>query len=144
MVSGDWTVKVCDMGLSKLMDEATQGSTTTAGGAANPRWLAPEVLSGDRPTAAADVFSFGIVMWELLVWKLPYTDAGTPSVWNIVGNVLRGGRPALPPRSQLLGLKPTDSIDAYIGLMQRCWAQEPGARPDFKTIAAELRTMQGL
>lgn len=142
LVSGDWTVKVSDMGLSKLMDEATQGSQTTAGGAANPRWLAAEVLSGDRPTAAADVYSFGIVLWELLTWKLPWFD--TPTVWNIVGNVQKGSRPTLPSKSELPGLNPSDSIDAYVTLMQRCWAQDPAARPDFNTIAAELRTMQGI
>jgi len=142
LVSGDWTVKVADMGLSKLVDEATQGSTATTGGASNPRWLAPEVLSGDNSTAASDVFSFGVVMWELLTWKLPWSDLAT--MWNIVGNVQRGGRPTLSPESELPGLRPNDSIDAYIGLMQRCWAQDPAARPDFNTVAAELRsfTMQ--
>jgi hypothetical protein len=142
LVSGDWTVKVSDMGLSKLMDEATAGSQTTAGGAANPRWLANEVLSGNRPTTASDVFSFGIVLWELLTWKLPWFD--TPTVWNIVGNVLKGDRPVLPSKSELPGLAASDSIDAYVSLMQRCWAQDPAARPDFNTIAAELRTMQSV
>ena len=142
LVAGDWTVKVADMGLSKLMDEATRGSSGTTGGASNPRWLAPEVLSGESPTAASDVFSFGVVLWELLTWKLPWFD--TPTVWNIVGKVQNGGRPALPPLSELPGLKPSDSLDAYIALMERCWAQDPATRPDFKTIAAELRTLQSV
>ncbi|KAL4517811.1 hypothetical protein Ndes2437B_g03932 [Nannochloris sp. 'desiccata'] len=142
LVAADWTVKVADMGLSKLMDEANRDSAVTTGGAANPRWLAPEVLNGDNTTAAADVFSFGVVLWELLTWKLPWSD--TPTVWNIVGNVLKGGRPALPPRAELPGLKPSDNLDAYTALIQRCWAQEPSARPDFNSIASELRALQSV
>jgi serine/threonine protein kinase len=140
LLAADWTVKVADMGLSKLMDETTQEST--AGGAANPRWLAPEVLGGKSPTAASDVFSFGVVMWELLTWKLPWSD--TPTVLNIIGYVLEGGRLALPPVSELPGLKPSDKLDAYISLMNQCWAQEPSARPDFNTIASELRKLQSV
>ena len=141
LVAADWTVKVCDMGLSKLLDEATRDSRTTTG-AANPRWLAPEVLGGANPTAASDVFSFGVIMWEILTWKLPWSD--TPTVWNIVGNVMKGGRLALPPSSELPGLKPGDNLDAYIALMNRSWAQEPSARPDFNIIASELRKLQSL
>jgi hypothetical protein len=45
---------------------------STVGGANNPRWMAPELLTDAQATAAADVFAFGVVMWELLTWDIPW------------------------------------------------------------------------
>ena len=45
---------------------------STVGGANNPRWLAPELLDGQQATPAADVFAFGVVMWEVLTWDIPW------------------------------------------------------------------------
>ena len=42
----------------------------------NPRWLAPEVITRQEYSKAADVFSFGIILWELLVWRLPWEELG--------------------------------------------------------------------
>ena len=143
LIALDWTVKVADMGLSKLVGEETRNSTATAGGASNPRWLAPEILRGGRPTAASDVFSFGIIMWEMLTWKLPWLDT---SVWGIVGKVQDGERPPLPSLSELPGFSgqaalPTETLNAFVALMNECWAPQPDARPNFGDIAAKLRTL---
>lgn len=77
LVMADWTVKVADMGLSRVVSEATHNVATSGAAAANPRWLAPEVLSGDRSSKASDVYSFGVVMWELLTWELPWAEMNT-------------------------------------------------------------------
>ena len=44
--------------------------------ASNPRWLAPEILSGRGYTFSSDVFSFGVIMWEFLTWQIPWHDCG--------------------------------------------------------------------
>jgi serine/threonine protein kinase len=40
----------------------------------NPRWSAPEVIRSSTVSRPADVFSFGVVMWELLTWQQPYEE----------------------------------------------------------------------
>lgn len=40
------------------------------------RWLAPEVVTQQNYSKAADVYSFGLVLWELLTWQLPWADLG--------------------------------------------------------------------
>jgi serine/threonine protein kinase len=67
--------QVCDFNLSRWADEVRVRSST-GGGLLNPRWLAPEVLMGHSATAASDVFSFGVVLWELLTWQLPWDSEG--------------------------------------------------------------------
>ena len=138
LVAADWTVKISDMGLSKLAEEAT-GAAATAGMVTNPRWLAPEVLLGQRPSKASDVFSFGVVLWELLTWQLPWAES---SVHLVAIKVSEGQRLPIPPPQGLPGPKPDDpaKLNAYIGLMERCWAQNPTDRPDFERIANELET----
>lgn len=53
--------------------------------ASNPRWLAPEILSGLPYTVAADVYSFGIIMWELLTWQVPWHEQNT---WQVCSRII--------------------------------------------------------
>jgi hypothetical protein len=59
---------------------------STVGGANNPRWLAPELLDGQQATPAADVFAFGVVMWEVLTWDIPW---GTEQAFVVSGRSAR-------------------------------------------------------
>lgn len=78
-------------------------------------------------------------MWELLTWRLPWSDT---SVWLIVGKVLEGARPEVPAPEQLPSFDgPPASLKDYVALMDRCWDQDPAKRPDFGEIAAELRQL---
>jgi serine/threonine protein kinase len=40
------------------------------------RWMAPEVVAGKSYDRAADVYSFGIILWELATWRIPWDDLG--------------------------------------------------------------------
>ncbi len=138
LVDSHWRVKVCDFNMSRIMEESGQGSSLAG---TNPRWLAPELLAGEHATTYSDVFAFGVVMWELLTWQLPWLSDNPWSVAHIVGN---GGRLTIPSRWDLPGLdtKQFTGLDEYIDLMQRCWAQNPYDRPGFSEIIPELKRME--
>ena len=40
------------------------------------RWIAPEVLAGSHYDRAADVYAFGVILWEILTWQVPWDDLG--------------------------------------------------------------------
>lgn len=79
-----------------------------------------------------DVYSFGIVLWELLSLKLPYEDLPNLHVSELMNSVKKGMRPfPLPPQSR-------DESQTLIALMKQCWREEPQERPDFSEIVQQL------
>ncbi|XP_062193928.1 serine/threonine-protein kinase STY46-like isoform X1 [Phragmites australis] len=117
------TVKVADFGVARV--KAQSGVMTAETG--TYRWMAPEVIEHKPYDHKADVFSFGILMWELLTGKIPY-EYLTP-LQAAVGVVQKGLRPTIPK-----------NIHAKLAeLLQKCWQQDPAQRPDFSEI---LETLQ--
>ena len=72
-------------------------------------YIAPEVLRGLGNTKAADIYSFGILMWEILTGDKPYKDQ--PHDIHLVFKIIDGLRPTIPEGTP----------DDYISLMQKCW-----------------------
>ncbi|KAL2327376.1 hypothetical protein Fmac_020803 [Flemingia macrophylla] len=119
--------KVGDLGLSKVKCQ-----TLISGGVRGTLpWMAPELLNGSSSLVSekVDVFSFGIVMWELLTGEEPYADLHYGAIiGGIVNNTLR------PP-------VPESCDPEWRLLMERCWSSEPSERPSFTEIANGLRSM---
>lgn len=116
-------VKVADFGVARV--KAQSGVMTAETG--TYRWMAPEVIEHKPYDHKADVFSFGIVMWELLTGKLPY-EYLTP-LQAAVGVVQKGLRPTIPKNTH----------PKLAELLERCWQQDPALRPDFSEIIPILQ-----
>jgi serine/threonine protein kinase len=63
-------VKIADFGVARLIDKDSVMTAETG----TYRWMAPEVIEHRAYDNKADIFSFGIVLWELLTGKVPYTE----------------------------------------------------------------------
>ncbi|KAL2464308.1 Protein kinase superfamily protein with octicosapeptide/Phox/Bem1p domain [Forsythia ovata] len=119
--------KIGDLGLSKVK----QHTLVSGGVRGTLPWMAPELLSGksNMVTEKIDVYSFGIVMWELLTGDEPYADMHCASIiGGIVNNTLR---PKIP----------TWCDPEWKSLMESCWASDPAHRPSFSEISHKLRNM---
>ncbi|XP_061346017.1 serine/threonine-protein kinase STY17-like isoform X1 [Gastrolobium bilobum] len=116
-------VKVADFGVARVQ---TQSGVMTAE-TGTYRWMAPEVIEHKPYDQKADVFSFGIALWELLTGELPYSYL-TP-LQAAVGVVQKGLRPTIPKNTH----------PRLSELLQRCWQQDPVERPDFSEIIEILQ-----
>ncbi|XP_074329800.1 serine/threonine-protein kinase STY46-like isoform X2 [Apium graveolens] len=116
-------VKVADFGVARV--RAQSGVMTAETG--TYRWMAPEVIEHKPYDHKADIYSFGIVVWELLTGKLPYENI-TP-VQAAVGVVQKGLRPTIPKHT----------LPKLADLLENCWQQDPVLRPDFTEIIRILQ-----
>ncbi|KAM1350305.1 hypothetical protein ACFX2F_004273 [Malus domestica] len=119
--------KVGDFGLSKI-----KRNTLVSGGVRGTLpWMAPELLNGSstKVSEKVDIFSFGIVLWEILTGDEPYANMHYGAIiGGIVNNTLR---PTIPSYCD----------PEWKTLMEQCWAPNPAARPSFTEIARCLRAM---
>lgn len=69
LVNKHWTVKICDFGLSRLMTESPMRDSSSAG---TPEWMAPELIRNEPFTEKCDIFSLGVIMWELCTLSRPW------------------------------------------------------------------------
>jgi serine/threonine protein kinase len=123
-------IKISDFGLSR--EKTQEGSMTmTLGGICNPRWRPPEITKNiGHYSEKVDVYSFALVVWEILTGELPFSNLDGPQAAAQVAYT--GLRPVIPPTCPA----------PLRNLLQRCWADDAKLRPDFKEIVESLRAIQ--
>ncbi|KAK9292058.1 hypothetical protein L1049_020012 [Liquidambar formosana] len=129
LVDKNWNVKVGDFGLSRLKHNTFLSSKSTAG---TPEWMAPEVLRNENSNEKCDVYSFGIILWELATLRLPWSGMNPMQVVGAVG--FQNRRLEIP--------KDVDPLVARIIL--ECWQTEPNLRPSFAQLTVALKPLQRL
>lgn len=81
LLSRDGVVKVADFGLARLMDEQ-RGGDQTGHPAGTPLYMSPEQVQGSPLDARSDIFSFGIVLYQLLTFQLPFQGRSSDAVFR--------------------------------------------------------------
>eukprot|EP00916_Digyalum_oweni_P004324 GHVL01007666.1.p1 GENE.GHVL01007666.1~~GHVL01007666.1.p1 ORF type:complete len:473 (+),score=114.81 GHVL01007666.1:212-1420(+) len=119
-------LKISDFGMSKMKKQASANWGCMTGAAGTYHWMAPEVLSGDNYNESADVYSFGIVLYEIITRSIPYIETAKDPL-SIAMAVSKGRRPSL-------NLVPSDCPQALCNLMIRCWDAQSINRPNFENI----------
>uniref|UniRef100_A0A8C9X608 receptor protein-tyrosine kinase n=1 Tax=Sander lucioperca TaxID=283035 RepID=A0A8C9X608_SANLU len=122
LVNNTLECKVSDFGLSRVLEDNPEGTYTTSGGKIPIRWTAPEAIAYRKFTSASDVWSFGIVMWEVMAFgERPYWDMSNHEVMKAINEAFR-----LPA--------PMDCPSTVYQLMLQCWLQDRSKRPRFGDI----------
>lgn len=129
LVDKDWTVKVCDFGLSRVLRNTLimtkhQGFT--------PEWAAPEVLQGHPYNEKCDIYSYGVVLWELATLCKPWEEEEYSSA-QIVGVVGYGNA-----RLDI----PEDLLPSVAQLIDDCFQRDPQLRPTFEQILDRLKGLR--
>jgi len=127
LVGDDWGIKLCDFGLSQIKKRGENLMDGVEGAKGTPLWMAPEVMMGEPFNEKADVYSFGIVLWEILTRQEPFQEFENYEEFrDAICN--RHVRPLIPPTCH-----PT-----LKQLMEACWHHDPTKRPAFPAIVASL------
>ncbi|XP_048136070.1 probable serine/threonine-protein kinase SIS8 isoform X2 [Rhodamnia argentea] len=127
LVDKNWVVKVCDFGLSRMKHSTYLSSRSTAGTA---EWMAPEVLRNEPSDEKCDVYSFGVILWELSTLQQPWGGMNPMQVVGAVG-------------FQHRRLEIPDDMDPTIAdIIKKCWQTDPKLRPTFAEIMAALKPLQ--
>lgn len=138
LVDENDVVKLCDFGVARLLPSKQSQQQQLVGESTAKtrpdmtaetgtyRWMAPEVMEHQPYDHRADIFSFGVTIWEVITGDLPYS--GLTPLQAAIGVLQRNLRPTLPPNLP----------SRVSSLLTRCWAADPNARPDFTEILSVL------
>jgi serine/threonine protein kinase len=122
--------KISDFGLAKIRVH-TQSTTKSGGMSGTVRWSAPEVFGTEpQTTPASDMYSYGMILWELLTRKTPFEKQ--PNDIMVLVAVQGGAREIVPE-----GCPPV-----WREVIKGCWEETPGKRPTASDILARFMSLR--
>ncbi|XP_034445706.1 protein-tyrosine kinase 6b [Hippoglossus hippoglossus] len=123
LVGGDYICKVADFGLARVIKEPFYISEDKK---IPYKWCAPEAISHGKFSNKSDVWSFGVLLYEIITYGgVPYPAFSNQEVFQQVTKGYRMPAPAKCP-------------DLLYGIMMQCWSHEPNERPHFKSLKLQL------
>uniref|UniRef100_A0A8C6S8S9 receptor protein-tyrosine kinase n=1 Tax=Neogobius melanostomus TaxID=47308 RepID=A0A8C6S8S9_9GOBI len=126
LVDKSLVCKVSDFGMSRVLEEDTEAAYTATGGKIPIRWTAPEAIAYGKFSTASDVWSYGIVMWEVMSYgERPYWEMSNQ---DVILSIEEGYRLPAP-----MGCPVT-----LHQLMLHCWQKDAGQRPCFTDVLSFL------
>uniref|UniRef100_A0A7S1FBJ5 Protein kinase domain-containing protein n=1 Tax=Noctiluca scintillans TaxID=2966 RepID=A0A7S1FBJ5_NOCSC len=125
-------VKVSDFGLSRMKDKAEDEWTSMTTAAGTCHWMAPEVAAGSVYDEKVDVYSFAMILFEVICREIPYEDEEPSNVGRLTLEGVRPDLEAVPP----------DCPEMLRDLMIVCWHADPKQRPPFDKIYDILKLIR--
>jgi len=133
LVTSGGVCKLGDFGCSVGLASNGKGPAVELTG--TPGYQAPELLKGEAPSRACDVYSLGILLWQLDSRSVPYSGQHPQVVmFQVVSMVARPKPP--PPSAAAVGLP------AFTSLYSTCWAATPCERPNMDNISRSVSTLR--
>ncbi|XP_005180653.1 mitogen-activated protein kinase kinase kinase 13 isoform X2 [Musca domestica] len=122
LISAEQLVKISDFGTSREWNEIS----TKMSFAGTVAWMAPEVIRNEPCSEKVDIWSYGVVLWEMLTCEIPYKDVDSSAIiWGVGNNSLK-----LPI--------PSSCPEGFKLLVKLCWKTKPRNRPSFRQILSHL------
>merc|ERR1711865_203775 len=128
----------------------SQVDTIAAEGVGTPGWIAPEELGSGMVSPRLDVYSFAMILWELLHAEKPFEEElfapginASMQKLRMVELLKEEKRP--PIKASAAWFQCVDATwDSYCTLMTHCWKSQPSSRPDFSEVQRRLEEIKKL
>lgn len=127
LIDDNWKIKIGDFGLSRFINK--KNPSENSGRIGTPHWMAPEILKGGNYVESADVYSYGMILWEILSLEIPYFGIDPRKLMNIVAE------------ERKIVEVPMKGNPHIIKLTRKCLNYDPIKRPILKEIVDTLESV---
>ncbi len=85
LVDSNWNIKICDFGLSTVKSKLDRKKHKKEERIGTPHWMAPEIMRSEKYDEFSDIYSYGMILWEMVMGEVPYNGLSVPQIIGSVG-----------------------------------------------------------